>query len=188
MKSKVFKIFMLVFIAQIFLYACCGDEFNVNMQSFEFSAEDLGDDDNTTASNTDFNLLLTPYYRYELASLLSSKSGFIPTAYATSCMDDYTFINHVEEITLTANVPLFGIPAGESLNERVLVEFQYDDDVQHSMNEFLLKLNSDLSDLDYNLTFDTEIPSETTASFTFTVVFENDEELVRTTNPVTFSE
>jgi hypothetical protein len=56
------------------------------------------------------------------------------------------------------------------------------------MNEFLLKLNSDLSDLDYNLTFDTEIPSETTASFTFTVVFENDEELVRTTNPITFTE
>lgn len=188
MKTRALKILVLVFLAQIVLYACCGDEFNVDLQSFEFVAEDLGDGDTSSVTNADFNLQVTPFYRYQLVSFLSIHSSLIPTAYATSCLDDYTFINRVETITLTADVPLFDIPAGSSLNNRVLVEYQYDEDIVYEMNDLLLQLNNDLSDLNYNLTFDTAIPAETTATFTLTITFENEEQLVRVASPVTFTE
>ncbi|WP_298511597.1 hypothetical protein [uncultured Kordia sp.] len=186
MKNKILKLFGFVLIAQISLFACCGDDFNVFITSYDFSANDDADDDSSSVTNADFFLELSPSYQVEMASLLSKDSGFINTANATSCDDVYTVIKRVETITLTANVSLFDIPAGESLNNHVIVEYQYNEGTQNTMNDLLLALNSNLSDFESYFTFDTEIPAETNVNFTLTIVFENDEQLMNTTSTVTF--
>lgn len=186
MKTKIFKLFAFVIIAQISLYACCGDEFNIFISNLEISVIDDADNDNSSVASEDFSLRFIPDYQTERISFLSTNAGFINTANATSCDEIYYRINLAEEITLTANVPLFGIPAGNSLNDHVIVEFQFQEGNQITMNELLLDINDSLNSFQYFLRFDTEIPAMTTAKFTMTVVFENDEQLTNTTTAVTF--
>ncbi|MFK7749370.1 MAG: hypothetical protein AB8B65_13325 [Kordia sp.] len=186
MKNKIIKLFGFVMLAQICLFACCGDDFNVFISSFEFSALDDSDNDSASVANENFNLQLRTNYQVDMASLLSKNSGFINMANATSCDDAYTFTKRVETVTLTANVPLFGIPAGTSLNEHVIVEFAFNEGNQLTMNDLLLETNNNINDFETFLRFDTAIPTETVVSFTMTTVFENDEEIVNTTTAVTF--
>lgn len=186
MKNKIIKIFGFVLIAQICLYACCGDDFNVFIASIELSALDDADNDSVSVANEDFNLQFRANYQTEMASLLSKSSGFINTANATSCDDNYAFTKRVETVTLSANVPLFGIPAGESLNTNVIVEFAFNEGNQLTMNDLLLETNNNINDFDTFLRFDTAIPTETVVTFTMTIIFENEEELINTTAAVTF--
>ena len=186
MRKKVLSIFLFVTVAQICLYACCGDEFRVQMTALEFTALDAADEDTTSIAGEDFSLLLTPLYQVEMASVLSSKSGFTPTATATSCDDFYTHTNMAENIVLTANVPLFGVPAGESLNDFAVAEFQYEPEITYTLTELLLLFNQYSAAYDYYITFNETIPQGTTANFTITIIFENEEQLQHTTQTITF--
>ena len=185
MRKKVLKVIGCVMIAQLFLYACCGDDFNIFIKSFEFSAQDEADEDPTSVTNEDFFLEFTPTYQRDMASLLPVNSGFINTAYAAiDCFDEFTVIKYVETIEITSNVALFDIPAGALLNDHILVNYRYGSDV-FTINDMILRLNASQADAEYSLRFDTEIPAETTANFTFTITFENDEQLMITTEAVT---
>ncbi|WP_046755760.1 hypothetical protein [Kordia jejudonensis] len=186
MKSKIFKIFAFVFIAQILLYACCDDEFNVSITSFEFTAKDNVDNDSAVVTNQDFYLQFRSIYQVDLISLISKNSGLINTANATSCYEEYNRVNLAESITLTANVPLFGIPAGSSLNDHVIVQFAFNTGNQITMNDLLLEVNASINDFDVFLRFDTAIPEMTTVNFTMTTVLDNQEILENTTTAITF--
>ncbi|WP_430408915.1 hypothetical protein [Kordia sp.] len=187
MRNKIFKIYALVLVAQIFLYACCDNNFNIFVKSFEFSAQDEADEDATSVSNADFFLQFEPTYQVDVAALLSKNSSLINTAYAAiDCFDEYTVIKYVENIEVTSDVPLFDIPAGASLNDRILVTYRFNAENLFTTNDMILRLNGGPADSNYSLRFDTEIPAETTATFTFTITFENEEQLVITTAAVTF--
>jgi hypothetical protein len=137
MKNKIIKIFGFVLIAQICLYACCDDDFNVFITSFELMANDDIDQDASLVTNQDFSLTLNPEYDIQMASLLSKKSGFINTANATSCGENFTVIKTVTSVELKANVPLFGIAAGELLNERAVVEDIFNTEEVFPLNDIL---------------------------------------------------
>lgn len=151
----------------------------------------MADNDITSVTNEDFSLLAKTDYDFSPVTSLIRKSNFINMAYATSCDDEFIITKFVTNVVLTADVPLFGIAAGNALNEHVLVGFGVvSEETGFSMNDMKAALNYELTNRseDYFLTFDTVIPTETTVTFTLTITFENDEELVRTTNSVTFTE
>ncbi|WP_420573885.1 hypothetical protein [Kordia sp.] len=187
MKNKTFKIYALILVAQIFLYACCGNNFNIFVRSFEFSAQDEADEDATIVSNSNFFLQFTPTYQIDTASLLSKNSGLLNTAYAAiDCFDEYTVIKRIENIDITSNVPLFDIPAGDLLNNHIVVTYRFNTEDLFTTNDMILRLNGGPADSEYSLKFDTEIPAETAATFTLTITFENEEQLVMTTDTITF--
>lgn len=187
MRTKIFKLIVLVVIAQISLYACCDDDFNVFITSFDVTPNDATDQDASSVTNPDFSLIVRPVYDIQMASLLSKQSGFINMANATSCDETYTVVKSVTNIELRADVPLFGIDAGAALNERVVVEDVFNDAEVLPLSDMISALNygNRVSDA-YSLKFDTEIPAETTAIFTFIITFENGDQLERTATAVTF--
>jgi len=131
MKNKIIKLLTFIVFAQIFLYACCDNNFNFFVNSFEFSVQDEVDEDPTSVSNADFFLQFEPTYQVDAASLLSKNSGFLNTAYAAiDCFDEYTVIKPVENIEVTSNVPLFDIPAGIALNNHILVTYRFNTENQ----------------------------------------------------------
>jgi len=173
------------------LYACCTDVNNIFLSTVDFTIRDSADNDITSVTNEDFSLLAKTDYDFSPVASLFKQSGLLNMAYATSCDDEYIITKRVTDVKLTADVPLFGIDAGNSLNEHVLVGFGVvSGETGFSMNDMKAALNYELTNRseDYFLTFDTVIPAETTISFTFTITFENDEQLVRVTTPVTFTE
>lgn len=187
MRNKIFKLFAFVVIAQIFLYACCKDEYNVFITAIELTAIDHSDDDVSLVSNQDFSLSLQPAFQTELISSLTKQSGLLTMAYATSCDTQYHVINRVTDINVEANVPLFGIAAGESLNEHIIARYHYDATGTFTIDDMILILNDRLSIYDdYSLVFDSAIPADTTVSFKITLTFENNTVLESTSSEVTF--
>ncbi len=187
MKQKIIKLVVFVVFVQLFFYACCSDDYNVFITSIALSAKDDLDEDTTNVANENFNLEYNVDYYVEMASLLSKKSGVINTAYASiSCDEHFTNVKLVSTITLTANVPLFGIPAGESLNDHVIVEHQFNQGELFDMHRLWINTNHSHTYLERFLRFDTEIPSTTTVQFTMTAVFENNQVISSTTNEITF--
>jgi len=186
MKNKIIKIFGFVLIAQICLFACCDDEFNIFVTSFELTAEDIADEDASAVTNADFSLQFDPIYESQVASLISKQSIFMNTANATSCHETYTVIKRIDELTLTADVPLFGIEAGNSLNEHVVVKYQNDEDTLYTIDELLSQLNIGFAEFESGFVFDSEIPIDTSVIFTLTMIFENEEQLINSTTAVTF--
>ncbi|MBC8757443.1 hypothetical protein H2O64_22425 [Kordia sp. YSTF-M3] len=187
MRTKIFKLIAFITIAQLCLYACCGDDFNAFMTSFEFTANDEDDEDASSVTNEDFSLIIRPDYQVEMASLLSKKAGFMNMANATTCDENYMVVKNATSVELRADVPLFGIAAGELLNERVLTKYLYSNNESFPLNEIILELNSDNNiGSQYELRFDMDIPVDTTVNFTFTITFENGDEIERTSAAVTF--
>lgn len=187
MKNKVLKLFAFVIFAQIFLYACCNDEYNVFITSIDLTAIDNSDNDISVVSNADFSLSLQPAFQTEQVSSLIKQSGLLTTAYATSCDKEYHVINRVTDINVEANVPLFGIAAGESLNEHIIARYHFDATGMFTIDDMILILNDRLNIYDdYSLVFDSAIPADTTVSFKITLTFENDTQLESTSSEVTF--
>jgi hypothetical protein len=187
MRTKICKLFVFITIAQLCLYACCGDDFNVFMTSFEFTANDEADQDASLVTNENFSLILNPEYDTQMASLLSKQSGFMNMANATTCDENYMVIKNATSVELRADVPLFGIAPGELLNERVLTKYLFSNNESFPLNEIILELNSDNNiGSQYELRFDMDIPVDTTVNFTFTITFENGDEIERTSAAITF--
>lgn len=191
MKSKVLKLIALVTILQITLYACCTDVFNIFLGTVDFTVRDTADNDISSVTNVDFSLLAKTDYSYEVASVLLKPSNFINMAYAVSCDEELIIVKPVANITLVADVPLFGIDTGNPLNEHVRVGYGIvAGETAFVINDMIAAVNYEQRNRseDYFLTFDTLIPVETTVTFTITFIFENGEQLTRTTTPVTFTE
>ncbi len=187
MKNKILKLFTFVVFAQIFLYACCNDEYNVFITSIDLTVIDNSDNDISVVSNADFSLSLQPAFQTEQISSLIKQSGILTTAYATSCDKEYHVINRVTDINVEANVPLFGIAAGESLNEHIIARYHFDATGMFTIDDMILILNDRLNIYDdYSLVFDSAIPADTTVSFKITLTFENDTQLESTSSEVTF--
>ncbi len=186
MKTKIYKIIAFVTIAQLCLYACCEDDFNVFITTLELTAKDTADDDSASVANENFSLIVRPDYDIQMASVLNKKSGFMNTANATSCGENYTVIKSVTGVEVKADVPLFGIAAGELLNEHVVVIYAFTDE-EFPLSDILPALNygAKISN-EYTLKFNTPIPSATTVNFTFIITFENGDQIERTATEVTF--
>ncbi|AXG71608.1 hypothetical protein KORDIASMS9_03865 [Kordia sp. SMS9] len=189
MKTKILKLVVACTFLQICLYACCTDVNNIFLSTVDFTVRDSADNDITSVTNADFSLLAKTDYDFSLVTSLAKQSGLLNMAYATSCDEEFIITKLVTNVELTADVPLFGIDAGNSLNDHVLVGFGVvSGDTGFSMNDMKNALNYEINNIyeDYFLTFDTTIPTETTTTFTLTITFENDEQLTRVSTPVTF--
>ncbi|MGH1386297.1 hypothetical protein [Kordia sp.] len=187
MKNKIIKLFCFVIIAQICLYACCTDTYNVFVNVVDFTVRDEADDNINSISNADFNLFAKVDYDRTLVAALSKQSGFINTANATSCDQEDIVTKRVTTIELFADAPLFGIEAGNSLNNHVRTGFGHISN-NFNMNDMVAAINLEQTNhsQEYYLTFDTPIPSETTVTFRIIFTFENGEQLERTAPQVTF--
>ena len=188
MRRKIIKIFAITIFTQLCLYACCAnDQYNTFITSIELSALSNNIINPSTVSNTDFNLLIATSFESELVSYISKQSGFINTANAVTCIDDYIVINPVTSINVEANVPLFDIPAGESLNNNILLNYTFNSDDIISFDNLIEILNNerDITSISY-IKFDTEIPTNTTVRFKITYTLENGEQLESTSTEVTF--
>lgn len=187
MRTKVFKLFVFLILAQIFLYACCTDTFNVFVNVVDLTVRDQADDDISFVSNADFSLLAKVDYDRELVAVISTRSGFITTANATSCDQEDIVVKRIENVVLFADIPLFGIDAGNPLNDHVRVGFGYFSN-NFEITNMIAALNLEQTNLsdEYYLTFDTEIPTNTTVTFTLVFTFENNTQLTRTASTVTF--
>lgn len=188
MKSKIYKILLTITCIQIFFYACCAtDQYNIFITSIQLTAQDTNDNDASIVSNQNFNLLLDVNFDSELISSFYKKSGLITTANAISCLDDYVVSNPVSTLTIEANVPLFNIDAGESLNTHVLVNDMFSTDNTFATDELLFLLNNERdTNVLYFLRFDNAIPADTVVKFTITLNFENGDTLQSTTADITF--
>lgn len=185
MKTKSLKIYVLVILAQICFYACCGDEFNIYLNTAILTPQDDADDDISSVANENFNLQFSSDYEVDLIASLSNSSNIIAPAYA-SCDDNYNFMKRVTKIVLTADVPLFGIPAGASLNDHVIVEYAFNQGNQFSMADLLFETNNNSYYFETFLRFDTDIPATTNVNFTITLTFDTDEVLSNTTASIIF--
>ncbi|MEM6722343.1 MAG: hypothetical protein AAF611_23660 [Bacteroidota bacterium] len=191
MKLKVLKLIVLFTLLQITLFACCTDVNNIFLSTVDFTVRDTADNDITEVTNADFSLLAKTDYSYEIASLLLKPSNFMNMAYAVSCDEDFVITKPVADITLVADVSLFGIDVGNSLNDHVRVGYGIiAGDTAFTINDMIGAVNYEQRNRseDYFLTFDTTIPAATTVTFTLIFTFENGEELQRITTPVTFTE
>jgi hypothetical protein len=191
MRKKVLQIFIITLFAQIFLYACCTDINNIFLSTIDFTVRDAGDTDITTVTNEDFSLLAKADYDRELNASLLKPSNFINMAYAVSCDEEFVITKPVSDITLTANVPLFGVDAGNPLNNHVRVGYTVvAGDTAFTLNDMIQALNYEQTNRseDYFLTFDTLIPIDTTVIFTLIISFENGEQLQRVSSAITFIE
>lgn len=189
MKNKIYKLFIFFTIAQIGLYACCTDINHIFVDTLDFTVRDDADTDVSSVANTDFSLLAKVDYQRERVASLVKKSGFINIANATSCDDEFIVTKRVTNIDLVADVSLFGIDAGNPLNNHVLVGYGVvSTNNGFSINDMIAALNYEQTNRseEYFLTFDTAIPTETTVTFKIIFTFENDEQIERTATSVTF--
>lgn len=190
MKSKILKLIVAVTFLQICLYACCTDVNNIFLSTVDFTVRDVADNDITSVTNADFSLLAQTDYDFSPVASLFKESGLLNMAYAVSCDDEYIITKPVTDVELTADVPLFGIDAGNPLNEHVRVGYSVvAAETAYTINDMIAALNYEQRNRseDYFLTFDTSIPAETTITFTLTITFENGEQLVRIASPVTIT-
>ncbi|WP_420573886.1 hypothetical protein [Kordia sp.] len=189
MKNKIFKIFGIILFAQVFLYACCGgkEEYNIFISSITLSTLDATGSNPSTVTNEDFRLFIDTNFDSELVTSLVQKSGFINTANAVTCLDYYNVINPVTNINVEANVPLFDVPAGESLNNYIFVAYMFDTNSFGLMSDLISELNDERNDTTSAfLKFNTVIPIDTSVIFKITLTLENGEQFESSATEVTF--
>jgi len=117
MLKKITKVFSFFALLQMLIYSCCNDEYYVFYNSMSFNAIDTLDEDSTTVASENLVLDINFDYDYVLASHFKPLKQLSNCAYATTCDEDYSLRDIADNVTVTADVELFGIEAGNPINE-----------------------------------------------------------------------
>jgi len=119
MIKKTIQAFAFFALVQVFIFSCCDDTFNLYYNTIEFTAVGQVDFDTTTIASEDLVLNLNILFDYVVASNLYGVKQFSNSAYATSCNEEYFLKETVTNVEIISNEDAFGIPAGNSLNEKL---------------------------------------------------------------------
>lgn len=189
MIKKTIQSFAFFALFQAVLFSCCSEDYNSYFDSLYFTAEDKadGDEDPTTATSQDLVLILEPIFENIVASNFKELKKFSNMAYATTCDEDYTLKEHVSEITITANVDILGIPAGNSLNSKL--SYINPETLDYEAVENVIQVLNRESDYYYGrneIVLNESIAEGTSLRFTVTITIEeNGRMLEATTNTIT---
>lgn len=120
MLKKTFTSFIFFAILQVCIYSCCSDDYQVYYENVGLNAIDTFDEDSTSVASENLVLRVDLIYKYFLAAHIRPLKQFTNSAYATSCDEQYYFQDVVSDVIVTADVELFGIEAGNSINDMLL--------------------------------------------------------------------
>ena len=176
--------FIFFCLLQLVLYSCCKSElFHIKVESIAFQANDSSDNDASSVTNEDLSLILTVDYSNTLIASVIDASMISNAVYATTqCYDDYIMPNPVTAINVVASETIFGINAGDSINEKLEFYTFIDSNPNQELEGIPEYLNSIHSGTEIaTIVFNDQIQPGTSVSFTITLSFENGSEQTSTT-------
>ncbi len=184
MLKRTIQSFLFFSFLQVFLYSCCEPKlYHRKIEAISFMANDNADNDATFVTNENLNLNLNISYLDILIANSFDASSMISTVNATTqCEDDYLMPNKVVEISVVASEPIFGIPAGNSINEKLEYYTYIDSNPNQEFDGLINYLNDIYFGVeDVVLLFNDQITSGTSLAFTISLSLANGNEFVKTT-------
>lgn len=184
MIKKTTKAITFFALLQVIIYSCCNNTYDVYYESVNFFAVDTDDFDASTVDPENLELNLDFIYDYIQISHLKELNQLSNSAYATTCDDDYFFKDTILSITITANETIFGVEAGESINDHLL--FVNPNTLnQERIEDMVVFLNNQDGNRFLTLILNEVIPSDTILSFSINIELDRNRSLESTTDLIT---
>lgn len=186
MLKKIFKAYSFFALLQVLIYSCCSDEYLVYYNSMTLEAQDTLDQDSSIVASEDLVLGVSFDYEYVVASNYKPFKQLANSTYATSCEEDYSLRDIAVNLVVTSNIVLFGIDAGNPLNEFLLFinPYTFERESLIGLINYLNTTNNFGSD-PINLVFREQLPSEITLAFSMQLNLLDDTSLNSTTETIT---